>query len=56
MSEQDTSGEEYGICLNCNKRFPKKRYWQRYCNAKCRWKAWDSANPRQRNPKVEREG
>jgi hypothetical protein len=55
MSEEDSLREEDGICPTCNKRFPKKRFWQRYCNAKCRWKAWDSANPRQRNPKVVRE-
>jgi uncharacterized OB-fold protein len=36
----------YIECEGCGNVFLRKRAWQKYCGAKCRWETWDLNNPR----------
>jgi len=33
-------------CSHCGEVVPRRRDAQRFCSARCRWRAWDVAHPR----------
>ena len=33
-------------CKFCGRGFIPKRYWQRFCSSKCRWRYWERNHPR----------